>query len=882
MGLNYWSVKVMIEALRLARKYHLNLIPLHPNSKKAVENWRDYQKKHFDTRELQKYIQDGYNLGVICGSVSGEDGQTLVVIDFDIRRAFEELRELLPGTLIVETSEKEPGWRGRQVYFLTTGKIKTRKVEKDGEELLSIRSEGAYVVAPGSIHPTGVDYIIGVDKPIAGVEPEFFDGLYLKACEVFKLKKGEKIDIKKIIKGVKKGGRDSSLVQLIHWLIRAESDEEESKEKLFTWDKRNTPQLGKQHIQYKLRYHYSLPEPYAYAYVQNPKKHIITDDLTIQKLVDGNSKEKTQAEKMVDLSIGLPEFFIDQYDSAFTSIAIKNDNPHTEVWPVRSRAIKRWLVRLYYEREGSAPNNETLNAALNLLEAKAYFEGDVRELHNRVARREEAIYYDLSNESWEAVKITKDGAEIVSQPFIFRRYSHQKAQATPSGNIDLKELFRFCNINNKDHRLLFLVQLICSFIPNISHPILNLYGAQGSAKSTQLKLQKELVDPSSIGVLSLPRNIPELVQMLDHHYFAPFDNLSSLQKWISDAFCRAVTGDGFSKRQLYTDDDDIIYSFRRCIATNGINLAGSSPDYLDRSINIELERIRPEDRRKEEELLAEFEDLKPSFLGGIFSIISKAMRIKSQLKLTRWPRMADFAEWGEAISQAMGYGEGVFLQAYSRNIEAQNLEAIEGHAIGPAVIGLLEDKDEWEGTASELLSELENQAEKLNLNTNVKSWPKGPNAVKRRLNEIRTNLMEEGIEVIYSRDGSKRTIRVCKTSSLSSYRQFQERLDADDTTDDIIADEIPSVKPSVDFQEPTDDTDAIDDKIHTSPYSQAERLKVLLKIIKRICKENGDAAKDEIMAKTGTSFHATLDQDLEELKKAGFIYEPRPGRYGAA
>ena len=43
---------------------------------------------------------------------------------------------------------------------------------------------------------------------------------------------------------------------------------------------------------------------------------------------------------------------------------------------------------------------------------------------------------------------------------------------------------------------------------------------------------------------------------------------------------------GFSKRQLYTDDDDIIYHFRRCIGFNGINLRATKADLLDRAIII--------------------------------------------------------------------------------------------------------------------------------------------------------------------------------------------------------------------------------------------------------------------------------------------------------
>ncbi len=53
--------------------------------------------------------------------------------------------------------------------------------------------------------------------------------------------------------------------------------------------------------------------------------------------------------------------------------------------------------------------------------------------------------------------------------------------------------------------------------------------------------------------------------------------MSRINDWISDLFCRAVTGGGFSKRVLFSHDDDYIYSFKRCIGFNEYD-----QEYLDR------------------------------------------------------------------------------------------------------------------------------------------------------------------------------------------------------------------------------------------------------------------------------------------------------------
>jgi hypothetical protein len=57
-----------------------------------------------------------------------------------------------------------------------------------------------------------------------------------------------------------------------------------------------------------------------------------------------------------------------------------------------------------------------------------------------------------------------------------------------------------------------------------------------------------------------------------------------------------------TKRELYTDDEDIIYKYKHCLSLNGINTALTESDALDRVLTIELEEINDENRRKEADL----------------------------------------------------------------------------------------------------------------------------------------------------------------------------------------------------------------------------------------------------------------------------------------
>ena len=109
--------------------------------------------------------------------------------------------------------------------------------------------------------------------------------------------------------------------------------------------------------------------------------------------------------------------------------------------------------------------------------------------------------------------------------------------------------------------------------------------------------------------------------------------------------------------------------------------------------------------------------------------------------------MADFAEVAEIISRCMGYPENKFLAAYYKNIGLQTEQAIKASSVATAVIEFMDSREEWEGTATELLNELEQIAEEiLKIKTkNNRSWPAAPNSLSRRLNEVKTNLRQIGI-----------------------------------------------------------------------------------------------------------------------------------------
>jgi hypothetical protein len=215
---------------------------------------------------------------------------------------------------------------------------------------------------------------------------------------------------------------------------------------------------------------------------------------------------------------------------------------------------------------------------------------------------------------------------------------------------------------------------------------------------------------------------------------------------------------------LYTDDDDFNVEYQNCIALNGINVCAREPDLLDRSILLQLERISTSNRKTENQFWKEFEPVRPLMLGAIFDALSKAISLRDKVQTAQLNRMADFEEWGCAIAQAMGYTQKDFVEAYGKNVTAQNEEALNESDVATAIIHLLDESDGcYESNPSSLLKDLTSIADNENIDTKNKYWPKKANVLTRRINEIKSNLFDLGVEVNIGRDGRKRWVKLKNT-----------------------------------------------------------------------------------------------------------------------
>ena len=247
--------------------------------------------------------------------------------------------------------------------------------------------------------------------------------------------------------------------------------------------------------------------------------------------------------------------------------------------------------------------------------------------------------------------------------------------------------------------------------------------------------------------------------------------------WLSDALCRLATGGSFAVRQLYTDDEEVLFDASRPILLNGIEDVISRPDLGDRAIFLTLAPIPETDRRPEAELWRQFEIARPRILGALLDAVVQGLRAVNQVQLAALPRMADFALWAAACETAF-WPAGTFARAYAANRRAAVESIIEADPLANCVRTMMRERTSWTGSASDLLRLC---AEGTREDTLIASppWAKNPRALAGRLRRAQTFLRMLGIEITFAREG-RSGARIIRLSALGQSHSSAVGMDRND------------------------------------------------------------------------------------------------------
>jgi hypothetical protein len=476
--------------------------------------------------------------------------------------------------------------------------------------------------------------------------------------------------------------------------------------------------------------------------------------------------KKSQATVLLELVRNLRlEFWCTPKQEAWVSIP---KDGHTEHWKVRSRAFQAFLRGLFFDKRKKSISSQNISDALGTMECWSIHKGPEYQVAMRIGQANKKLYLDLADEQWRAVEVDADGWRVITDPPIrFKRAPGMLPlpEPDPQGRVDL--LREFIRVDDPQWALL-AAWLLGALHPDGPYPVLVLHGEQGTGKSTTARMLRALLDPSEADTRTSPRDERDLMIAANNGWVVNLDNLSEIPPWLSDSLCRLSTGGGFTTRELYTDDSEVLFAAKRPIVLNGIPQVAERDDLLDRSLLVKLSPIPEAERLPEKVLWARFGAAKAAILGGLLNAAAEAWARRDSIPLLNLPRMADFAIWAMAGEDALGLQPGEFMGAYGENRGEAVEESLEASPIYRPFVKAFTDTETWEGTASELLDDLNEKA--TDEEKRQYGWPKNPKKMGNIMKRLAPSLRKVGWEVKTGLRGSggRRVIRIERAGKVSS------------------------------------------------------------------------------------------------------------------
>jgi hypothetical protein len=458
-------------------------------------------------------------------------------------------------------------------------------------------------------------------------------------------------------------------------------------------------------------------EAQARAYVQRHKllpvkifDRVISEERAAVSDEQPDGQAANQATVLVELARKHYRLIRSEDGEAY---AVRLDGPNIAIGLGRDGQFGNHLVRLFLEATGGAPSDQAERMAVKIL--RAYLDDDPPEpVHLRIARHGNGVVLDLGTADGACVIVTAKGwtTESVS-PVVFRRGAGLPLPEPQHGEDGLARLHSLVNASEKQFRL-GVAWLVACLIPDIPHPILTPRGEQGSAKTSLARIFQGVIDPSGAKPGSLSRDEQDFAVRMNAAYVQAFDNASAIPPWLSDALCRASTGDSFIARTLYANRDVTILQYLRPVILTTIDAGQLNGDLVERSLPIDLDRITPEKRKTERSAIGDDVDKKPGLydlldkhrpviLGAILDLLASVFQQIPAVTLDRLPRMADFGKVLAALDKAQGWKT---FSLYSDLVDSETGALIEGNPFAARLVEFMSKRQEWTGTATVLREEL--------------------------------------------------------------------------------------------------------------------------------------------------------------------------------
>ncbi len=470
-------------------------------------------------------------------------------------------------------------------------------------------------------------------------------------------------------------------------------------------------------------------------------RNILLKALVPKRREDG----KNQATLLWEL-IQNSYFFCDKTGFAYILV---NNIP----MPVENVLFADSLAYLFYRNKGIIPSSESISLVQKLCRAKA--KEKILEIGVRVHKIGSQLIYDPINDDGSVIFVNKDGitTAIPQDPLTVRHNGMLPAPIEDGEIEDLKTLLSLWNLG-KEQEVVLTGIIGTNFVPDIPHVITVITGTHGAGKSSLSDVLKLIVDPNVVVRNSLRFDEREIAVSSMHEWVLNFDNVNSIiPDLITDLLCRISTGQGFRKRKLFTDQDDLILQYRRPIVITAINEPAYAPDFLDRALIIRLYLIPESQRKTDVEIQRAIERYVPRIRGLYLKALSRAIAIYPEVEKEfqgKLLRMADVIIWGEAIIRSLGYEPGKFYSSFSSLQLNETQASASENLLIMGIQRILKLTEEWRGTIRDLYDEIKGVMAEMGISEKdplYKQLPKNYRDLGRKITSLLPSLLNLGIEI---------------------------------------------------------------------------------------------------------------------------------------
>jgi Bifunctional DNA primase/polymerase, N-terminal len=476
----------------------VNVLPADTKNKKPLVPWYEWQDKPIPEQLHNQWKEQGafsQGIAIIPGKVWHNENKKdlyFVFIDADIQKAIDDLCTIgskitslqeLSKKFLVEQHKDNP--KKAHIYFYSP--IPFPKKNADSVLGLEVKGLGEHGIAfcfP-TTHKDGMPYeIIGTNQPVALTVEQARELIQHinQICMKYGLQYLERetssqnitskmqniiksLDIDTTVR-IPQGQRHVTLISAADSLLFRHLGKGKKKSEKSLRD-----------FYESINYQLCEPEPLPRSEIDsiwNSALEFVNRirDKEEQNKNDNDSESdspsKSYAETLLQLATeNIQLLFKNQYGTAYAQVNILN---HDEILRVESDKFKRYLSKLFYDNESNKiANVEAINNVIQILQAKAEYEGQTIPLSLRVAWHGNGnsgvsdvkdIYYDMTDAKGHFVKISKEekqGWQLVNQTPIplFVKYN-QTAQAEPYRSYEPDIFDKFLQLTNvKDEQRYF-------------------------------------------------------------------------------------------------------------------------------------------------------------------------------------------------------------------------------------------------------------------------------------------------------------------------------------------------------------------------------------------------------------------------------------------